>query len=208
MTALHGFDDRWRRACAALAARDAVLGGFVARYAGERLEPHGDVFRALARAVVGQQISAPAAERIWARVLGRIGEAAPRTVEDVGEDALRDCGLTRRKAEYLVSLARRFAAAPMVAADWSRQSDDEAGATLRGFRGVGPWTAGMAMIFALGRLDVLPETDIGLQRAAAGLYGAPRSAEGLAALAEAWRPWRTVAAWHLWRDLDPAPVAY
>ena len=66
----------------------------------------------------------------------------------------------------------------------------------------------MAMIFALGRMDVLPLADIGLQRAVERVYGGARSPQRLQELGETWRPWRTVAAWYLWRDLDPVPVAY
>jgi len=66
----------------------------------------------------------------------------------------------------------------------------------------------MAMIFALGHMDVLPIADIGLQRAVEMLYDGTRSQQCLEELAETWRPWRTVAVWYLWRDLDPVPVAY
>ncbi len=194
--------ERWAAGCDVLARRDPVLAGLIATYAGERLEPHGDVFATLARAITGQQISVLAAERIWQRLLDALGTPAPDAVLRAGEGTLADCGLTRRKASCLTAIA----------------ADLEAGAPLPDSReallalpGVGPWTADMVAIFALSEGDIMPLADIGLHRAIAQRYGIARETldrERLLALAESWRPWRSIAVWYLWRDLDPVPVAY
>lgn len=184
------------------------MGRLIARYPGERLEPHGDVFHTLVRAVVGQQISVLAAERIWSRVVTLLGSVKPERVAESKLELLQGCGLTARKTSYLAGLADHGVAHRDA---WERLPglDDAAlERALTDLRGVGPWTAQMAMIFALGRLDVLPAADIGLQRVVAECYGVPRSPEALLGLAQGWRPWRTIAIWYLWRDLDPLPVAY
>ena len=192
----------WTAGSAHLARTDPVMAGLIAAYAGERLQPHGDVFATLARAITGQQISVPAAESIWQRLLALLGEPRPGAVLAAGEAALAGCGLTRRKAACLTAIAGEIAAGAALPA--SREA-------LLALPGVGPWTADMVAIFALGEADVLPLADIGLQRAIAGLYGIDRAAldrRRMEELAEAWRPWRTIAVWYLWRDLDPMPVAY
>ena len=209
--AMDSFERNWNRACHELAQRDPILAGPIERWRDERLRPHGDLFHSLARAMVGQQISVAAAEALWQRLLARLGRPTPTAFLAAGGDTLAACGLTRARAGWLVALAAHFQrpeAARDWARDWAQGTDDDLTRALAAFAGVGPWTAAMAAIFALGRLDVLPLSDIGLQRAVCRLYGGPRSADRLAQLARAWRPWRTVACWHLWRDLDPLPVAY
>ncbi len=201
----------WWPAAADLARRDAILAPIIADYPGEALEPHGDIFRTLARAVVGQQISVLAAERIWDRLIAEVGDVAPANVSALSAARLRDCGLTRRKADCLVAAAHAAMAEDQEWSSWLLLDDEALGARLMRLSGVGPWTAHMVLIFAAGRADVLPTGDIGLRRVAGDLYGGnggTMDVAGLTALAENWRPWRSVAVWYLWRSLDPVPVAY
>ena len=197
------FARRWKEGARALCLRDPVLATLVERYPGERLEPHGDLFRSLVRAIVGQQISVIASERIWERLTAATGSVTPAAVAGAGFETIRGCGLTRNKARSISSAARSFPAG-----GWQAMRPAETRARLLALKGVGPWTADMVMIFALGDLDVLPVADIGLQRAVARHYGVPKSPAATEACARAWRPWRTVATWYLWRQLDPIPVAY
>ena len=192
----------WAAGCRHLAAADPVLAGLIDAYGQERLAPHGDVFATLARAIAGQQISVLAAERIWQRLLDRLGRATPAAVLAAGEADLAACGLTRRKAAALSAIAAGLEAGAAIPD--SREA-------LLALPGVGPWTADMVAIFALGAPDVLPLADIGLHRAIAGHYGVPREnldPEGLQRVAAPWRPWRSIAVWYLWRALDPVPVSY
>ncbi len=193
-----GFADLWRQGAGALRRRDPVLRMLIDRSPGERLRPHGDVFRTLVRAIVGQQISVAASESIWRRLLETAGTIDPAAITRAGPEAIRACGLTRNKTRFIRSAAAR---APLRDHATTRRR-------LLELDGVGPWTADMVMIFALGDLDVLPVADIGLQRAVARFYGTCRSAASVEAKGESWRPWRTVATWYLWRELDPVPVAY
>ena len=197
------FADTWWRAAAQLRRRDSRLGAVIGRYSGERLEPHGDVFRSLIRAIVGQQISVAASEKIWQRLVRDLDSITPGVIAGIDVATMRACGLTRNKARSIADAARAMAAWPE-----SPAGSTELRRQLLAFAGVGPWTVDMVLIFAAGDLDVLPAADISLQRSVAAVYGCQRSSEAVKSRAAAWRPWRTVATWYLWRDLDPYPVAY
>ncbi len=197
------FADTWWRAAGKLCRRDPRLAAVIERYPGERLEPHGDLFRSLIRAIVGQQISVLASERIWNRFTRDLAAITPRDVARMDAATMQGHGLTRNKV-------RSIAAAANVVVAWQdipSQSEDIR-RRLLALKGVGPWTVDMVLIFAAGDLDVLPVADIGLQRSVAAIYGCERSPDAVHSRAAAWRPWRTVATWYLWRDLDPLPVVY
>lgn len=182
----------------------------VERYAGFSLVSRGDAFMTLARSIVGQQISVKAADSVWRRFSERVGSVAPGAILAVGESGLADCGLSKRKIEYLCDLASHFSSGQLDPSTW-RQLDDEAIiAELVAVRGIGRWTAEMFLIFNLMRPDVFPLDDIGLQRAVSEHYfdGKKLPRQMLAEFGERWRPWRSVATWYLWRSLDPVPVEY
>ena len=200
----------WHEACAALAAADPVMAGLVARYRGEGLVGQGDPFLTLARAIVAQQISVRAADSIWARLEACVGTVAPPEVAARSQEDLRGAGLTRRKAGYLRDIAAGFVSGDIDPARWQEADDDAVIDDLLALRGVGRWTAEMVLIFHLQRPDVLPLADIGVRRAMGEHYGdgGAMAPDAIEACAACWRPWRSVAVWHLWRSLDPLPVAY
>ena len=207
----NGAPSYWWSAAADLSQRDSILAPIIAQFPGEALEPHGDVFRTLARAIVGQQISVLAAEHIWRRLLSVVGGVSPDHVAGTSVDRLRGCGLTRRKAGYLISIARMIPTGDTRWRQWLELNDDDLHGHLTGLSGVGPWTSQMVMIFAAGRADVLPTGDVGLRRVAGRYYGRGDQAlsiDQLVDVAEGWRPWRSVAVWYLWRSVDPVPVVY
>lgn len=200
----------WPRACAELAAADPVLALLIERYAGLGLVSRGDPFVTLARSIVGQQISVRAADSVWHRLLGAVPDLTPAALLAAGSGGLDGCGLSSRKREYLLDLAAHFADGRLAPAGWDALDDATLIDELCAVRGIGRWTAEMFLIFNQLRPDVLPLDDIGLQRAVAEHYfaGERPSRRALAAHAESWRPWRTVATWYLWRSLDPLPVEY
>ncbi|MFT3849968.1 MAG: DNA-3-methyladenine glycosylase [Propionivibrio sp.] len=200
----------WQTASAELAADDPVMAGFVARYSGDSLISRGDPFGTLVRSIVGQQISVKAADSIWARFAGTVSAIEPEAILAVSTDALRACGLSARKVEYVSDLARHFSAGQIHVNRWNAMSDAEIIAELTAVRGIGVWTAEMFLIFNQLRPDVYPLDDIGLQRAVAKHYfsGERLARRQLAETGERWRPWRSVATWYLWRSLDPLPVEY
>ena len=209
----------WDEATTALARRDRVLKKLIGRYPDVHLQRRSDPFTTLARAIVGQQISVKAADSIWQRFVAAVAPAhrtrafpriAPDAVAAAPVDALRGCGLSQRKTEYLSDLAGHFIAGRLDPRRWKTMDDEALIAALVDVKGIGRWTAEMFLIFHLLRPDVLPVDDIGLQRAVALHYhrGERVEAAAIRALAVRWQPWRSVATWYLWRSLDPVPVEY
>jgi len=209
----------WDEATRALRGNDRVLAKLIRAYPGIHLKRRGDPFTTLARAIVGQQISVKAADSIWRRFAACVapdGRASPPTRLDAHAvagtrlDALRRCGLSQRKSEYLRDLADHFASGRLDPKVWRRLDDDALIAALVEVKGIGRWTAEMFLIFHELRADVLPLADLGLQRAIAIHYndGERMAPAAMRELARAWQPWRSVATWYLWRSLDPIPVEY
>ena len=200
----------WDRAKRALARSDPVMGSIIRRFPRIHLVPRGDAFQTLARAVVGQQISVKAAQSVWERFAAAAAPLTPQAVGALEHAALRGCGLSARKVEYIGDLAAHFASGRLVPTRWQEMDDEAVIADLVDVRGIGRWTAEMFLIFNLLRPDVLPVADLGLQKAIRVAYrnGRAISETGIHRVASAWRPWRSVATWYLWRSLDPVPVEY
>lgn len=200
----------WGEARRALAGADPVLAGVIANAGGAALQPRRDAFHSLARSIVGQQISVKAAESVWRRLEARCGAVRPAAMAGLTEEDLRGCGLSRQKARYLASLAGHFADGAIDPPALQALDDEAVIEVLCRVKGIGRWTAEMFLIFHMLRPDVLPLGDLGVQRAIADLYagGERQDAPAMRAVAEAWRPWRSVAVWYLWRSLDAVPVAY
>jgi DNA-3-methyladenine glycosylase II len=197
-----------------LARRDPVLAPIVKQVGPCLLRQgtHDHLFDGLLRAIISQQLSARAAETIHRRVCalaGADGRADPRAIAALPPEALRGAGLSTRKAEYVIDLARRVGDGLLHLDALAALGDEEAMTELTAIRGIGRWTAEMVLIFLLHRLDILPLDDVGLQRAVQRAYRLPRkpSPAHLTRIAEPWRPWRSVARWYLWRWLDALPPA-
>lgn len=200
----------WDEACGALSAADPVMAGLIADCAPGYLASRGDPFQTLARSIVGQQISVKAAQSVWNRFAAAAREVHPERVARMRMTTLRASGLSERKAEYLKDLAQRFVRGEVDPERWPELPDEAIIDELIQVRGIGRWTAEMFLIFNLLRPDVFPLDDIGLLRGIGLAYGCGDKAARHEAvkIGDAWRPWRTVATWYLWRSLDPLPVEY
>ena len=121
----------WQEASRELAAGDQVMAGFVARYSGDSLISRGDPFGTLVRSIVGQQISVKAADSIWARFSGALPAIEPESILATTPEALRACGLSARKVEYISDLARHFSDGQIHVDRWNAMGDaDEVGESL------------------------------------------------------------------------------
>jgi DNA-3-methyladenine glycosylase II len=200
----------WLRAKRTLARRDPVLAGIMHERPRIALQSRGDPFQTLARSIVGQQISVKAAQSVWNRLAGAVPAVAPEAVAELRLRRLRACGLSGRKSEYLRDLARHFVDGTIQVQRWPEMDDEAVIAELIQVRGIGRWTAEMLLMFSLLRPNVLPVDDLGLRRAASRHYfeGEEVGADELRAFGARWEPWRSVAAWYLWRSLEPVPVEY
>ena len=154
-----------------------------------------DGFAALLRAIVGQQVSVASARAIWARLEG-LGLTEAAVMAAASDETLRAAGLSRQKARY----GRALAQAGIDFNALRGISDVDVVKTLVAVPGIGVWTAEIYAMFALGRADVFAPGDIALQEAARMLFGleARPTDKALRAMAEAWSPWRSVAARILW----------
>ena len=154
---------------------------------------------AFVRAIVSQQLSTHAARAILERLETRVGIDAAKLAR-VRTATLQKVGLSRVKSACVQQVARLSVRGAFD--DLSALDDDGVRDRLLTIRGVGPWTAQMVMIFALGRPDVWPVGDVGVQRAARDLYGVER--QDLEEWGNRFRPYRSHAAWYLWRALESA----
>lgn len=200
----------WDQAKRELIKCDRVLRKLIPRHPEACLMSRGNPFVTLARSIVGQQISVPAAQAVWDRLTAAIPDFRPAKVARVRMERLRACGLSQRKAEYIHDLAAHFRQGGMDINDWRALDDEAVVQALTQIRGVGRWTAEMFLIFNLLRPDILPVDDIGLQRAVSQHYfgGEPVTRAELREVGGNWAPWRSVGVWFMWRSLDPIAVEY
>ena len=183
-----------------LAARDPVLARAhaAAPVFPWRLRPGG--FSGLLKMIVEQQVSIASAAAIWRRVETGLAEVTPEAVLARDLETLRSFGLSAPKARYALGLAEAVRARRIDFAGLDRLDDAEAVAALTALKGVGRWTAETYLMFCHGRMDVFPAGDVALQEAHRVAAGhSDRAAEkALYLTAEAWRPYRGVAAHLLW----------
>ena len=171
-----------------------------------RFEKKKDPYRALVRSVVYQQLSGKAAATILGRVVALFPDKDFPDPEDLLEAdpvLLRGAGLSRQKTAALKDVSqKRIDGIIPPARALSRLPDEEIIERLTAAKGVGRWTVEMYLIFTLGRPDVLPIDDLGVRKGAEKLYKRAFTPRELGKYGERWGPWRSAAAWHLWRVTD------
>jgi len=182
----------------------------IPQFGAEALQTRGDPFITLARSIVGQQVSVKSAASIWKRFSALLQDITPAQLLLLKVDDMRGAGLSARKVDYLVDLALHFTENRLHVQQWEQMDDESIITELTAIRGIGRWTAEMFLIFYLLRPNVLPLDDAGLLKGISESYfsGDPVSRSDAREVAEAWKPWCTVATWYIWRSLDPQPVAY
>lgn len=202
--------DYWPNAIRTLKKQDPTLKAIIAAYKGEGMQLRGDGFKTLARAIIGQQISVKAADSVWRRFEEAAGRIRPEIVADLDAAVLRGCGLSAGKAIYMHALANHFLENKQLIKRWPEMGDEDIIGELISIKGIGRWTAEMFLIFGLGRPDVFPIGDLGLIKGVCRHYNGGREMPRakVLAVAENWRPYRSVGTWYMWRALDPVPVSY
>ena len=191
-----------------LRAADPVMARIVAAVGACTLVPKPAGFATLVDAIVSQQISVKAADAIMRRVDAGAGELVPQALLALGHDALRSLGLSNAKARYVLDLSERVADGRLDLGHLARHDDETIIQQLVLVKGIGRWTAEMYLIFSLGRPDVLPVDDLGLRQGVQRAYALPELPKGPAirAIAEPWRPFRSVGTWYLWRSGGNVPA--
>lgn len=160
-------------------------------------------FDSLVRAIISQQLSAKSSASIERKLSLVVSlPYTPENLLSVSFEDIRKSGLSSTKTRYILELARKVVDGHIDFDDLLNHSDESVIVNLTKFAGIGRWTAEMFLIFGLRRLDVLALGDAGLQRAAKTLYQGTESSRVLEKVSCAWKPYRSVASWYLWKFLD------
>ena len=189
---------------------DPILGAHMKRIGKCTLEPKrlSTPFFSLAQSIAYQQLTGKAAATIWGRVIesqGGVRSVTPKNILSTSRAKLRAAGLSQAKIASLLDLADH--AERKIIPGWKaleKLDDEEIIERITQVRGIGPWTVQMLLIFSLGREDVLPSTDYGVQKGFSLVYKTPAHPKPreLLEFGERWRPYRSFASWYLWRATD------
>jgi len=196
-----------RKAIRHLQAADPVMGGIIERVGAYRIRFREPGFETLVKSIVYQQLSGRVAHVIFDRLVAAVPEGVltPESVLALRPAKMRKLGLSKQKTAYIRDLARLTRASTIRFEELPGLPDAVVIERLTQVKGVGVWTAHMFLIFALRRTNVLPSGDLGIRAAIRKAYGLPelpKPAE-IEALGLRWHPYCTVAAWYLWRSLEP-----
>lgn len=187
--------------------KDARLAPVIKRYGKpEGIGARTDVYIALTRAIIYQQLSGKAAATIYGRysALFKAGKPDCQEFFKIQPETLRAAGLSSQKLNYLYDLSEKFRDGFITPKKFPGMSDQEIREHLVAVKGIGVWTADMFLMFTLGRPDVLPTLDLGIKKGFQRLFNLrtmPDHAK-MEKLAKDWAPYRTVASWYLWRLAD------
>lgn len=186
--------------------KDPVMAKIVDRTGDFRLEYRPPTFDNLVRSIVNQQLSGRVADVIFSRLQDAVRDGAitPGNILRLRTERMRKLGLSGQKTEYIRELAKHTKSGSVVFESLAGLDDQGVIDHLTRVKGIGVWTVHMFLMFALRREDVLPVGDLGIRTAmkkAWDLEELPKPAE-MEQLAEAWRPYRSIASWYLWRSLE------
>jgi DNA-3-methyladenine glycosylase II len=201
--------DYARKARIHLSKADPILARIIAEVGPVGIQPRRERFQALARAIIFQQLAGAAASAIYGRFVGLfpgVEFPSPEQVLAKTGAELRAVGLSEKKALYIKDLATHIRDRKLDFHKFPTMTDEEIIEHLIMVKGIGRWTAEMFLMFNLGRPDVMPADDLGVQNAIKRHYRMRQrpNRKRLLKHAERWRPYRTAAAWYLWRSLNIA----
>src|SRR5437763_15249763 len=202
--------EEFARARRMLMRRDPILAPVIRKYKARSLLdiPAMDPFPALVRTITAQQISTKAAATIHGRLVALMPNGvAPEAIVALTDGQMRQAGLSRQKSAYLRDLASKVISGELPIASLHELSDEDVIEAIVKVKGLGRWSAEMFLMFRLRRPDVLPVDDLGIVTAIQRLYKLRKrpSADRIRKIGEAWRPYRTVACYYLWRSLENTP---
>jgi DNA-3-methyladenine glycosylase II len=198
----------YRRAQRLLLGRDPILASLIRQHGPCRIADalRADHFSALVRAIIFQQLSTKAASTIHGRLMALMPEntVTPAALAAITDTQFRSVGVSRQKSMYLRDLCEKIGAGEVALEAIDALDDEAVITTLTKVKGIGRWTAEMFLMFRLHRPDVLPVGDLGILTAVQKAYRLRKrpTPDRLRTLGEAWKPYRSIACWYLWRSLD------
>jgi DNA-3-methyladenine glycosylase II len=193
-------------------SRDPQLAAIIPKIEIPEVDTHNDIYLDLLDSIVSQQLSVKAAGTIFQRFLEIFDDLnpTPHRILELDVEVLRGCGLSYQKAGYIKNIAAYWIDNQCIKKDWLALADDAIIAELTTIKGVGKWTVQMILMFRLNRLDVFPVDDLVIRQSMMRLYGVESKGKELirelTQIAEAWRPYRTIACRYVWRFKDITPA--
>ena len=192
--------------------RDDKMRVLISKYGIPDIKPGKDFFLSLLRSIVFQQVSGKAANTIFKRFIKLIpknSKITPKEVLKLDKNDIRNTGIPLQRTNYIINLAEYFEKNSLQKKDFDVMTDQEVRDELLQIKGIGPWTVDMFLIFTLNRMDVLPHTDLGIQKAFKIMFHLDDlpSKNEMETYSKIWKPYRTLACWYLWR-LDENAFAW
>lgn len=187
-----------------LTLNDERIGKLISIVGEYSIELRQDYFSSLARTIIGQQLSFVVANRIWERLVSVVNVVNAENILKVEYKDLRKCGLSNSKSKYLKNLANAVYDEILDLTELQKLSNKEIMSKLTKIKGIGSWTSEIFLIFSLGRLDVLPYSDVAIKRAIKWLYKLKEipSNNELDHYKMKWQPYCTVASYYLWEIIN------
>jgi len=190
-----------------LLKKDKNMQVLINKYGRPDFNPRQDYFQSLLRSIVFQQLSGKAAQTIYERFVNLIPKTSnlcPNEVLKLDKEEIRKAGLSFRKIDYVRNLANYFKNNSFQKKDVERMSDQEISKELIHIKGIGQWTVDMFLMSTLNRADILPCTDLGIQKGIMKILNMKNlpSKKIMENCSRKWRPYRTIACWYLWRMVD------
>lgn len=170
------------------------------------IELRPDYFKALIKSIIGQQLSSKAAGTIYARFEQLLhNKITPSNLKKFNDEQLRSVGISKQKISYIRDLADKFVSGEINFGEMDQMGDEQIIKILTSVKGIGKWTAEMFLIFSLGKMDILPLDDIGLQRAVKWLYSLNKEKDIKSCFLEKSKAWginTTIACLYLWEAVN------
>lgn len=186
-------------------SKNKIISPLIKKYGPCKIKPRpkNKYFEDLVDAITGQQLSGKAATTIFNRVKSLCGDRInPEKLVKLKTEELRSCGLSYAKCSYVQDLADRVLNKDLKVNILEKLTDEEIIKELVAVKGIGPWTAEMFLMFTLGRPDIFPTLDLGIKNGVKKLTGKDLKPKELAEFGKQFAPYRTVASWYIWKNLD------
>ena len=190
-----------------LLKRDKIMQDLIKKFGRPNFNQGQDYFQSLLRSIVFQQLSGKVAQTIYERLVNLIPKTSnlcPNEVLKLDKDEMRKAGLSFQKINYVRNLADYFENNSFKKKKVERMTDEEISKELIQIKGIGQWTVDMFLMFTLNRADILPCTDLGIQKGIMKILNMKNlpSKKEMENCSRKWRPYRTIACWYLWRMVD------
>jgi DNA-3-methyladenine glycosylase II len=186
---------------------DAQLAGVIKAVGQYSIKVRNNAFQSLVESIIFQQLAGTAATAIYGRFIKYYNGVMPRPAQILSSpdaELKSKVGLSSKKIEYLKDLSSKIEDGRLNLDILPSMTDEDIISTLQQVKGIGRWTAEMFLVFCLGREDVLPVTDLGIRKAMQNLYSLPELPKPatMLAIAQPWKPYRSIATWYLWKSLS------